>query len=71
MSVPKPPMRSYVNADSVEYRCPCGAALEGEGDILTPFIAKHRPHTNGRCIETITADGERFCAPRKPRTFKL
>lgn len=74
MSAPtkrKLPMRAFLNADSVEYQCPCGASVVGEDAPVTRFVAAHRDHTNGKCIETVTADGARFVVPGKPRTFTL
>lgn len=64
------PMRSFVNADSVDYRCPCGDSFEGEGDAVQRFIDAHKAHSNGKCVETITPSGMRFLAPGT-RTFKL
>ena len=69
----KKPMTSSVDADSVTYYCPCGESVTGEGEIITTFIKRHKSHTNGECIETITDDGARYISIQdgRERTFKL
>lgn len=48
---------ALVNRDSVEVFCPCGASIEGEGNIISEFKKKHAAHTDGTYSETITSDG--------------
>jgi len=62
------PMRLFMNLDSVDVRCPCGASVSGEGEPIERFIKDHKAHTNGFCEETVTADGARAYQPPGPRT---
>ncbi len=66
----KKPFESIVNADDVEFTCPCGDFIQGEGEDILDFIKEHKSHTNGKCYETISSDGARFISPQK-RTYKI
>ena len=57
-------MRVFVNMDSVLYVCPCGASEEGEGDVIGRFVTRHRDHTDGTAVDTVTDDGMRAYAVR-------
>lgn len=66
------PMQLFVNLDSVEVRCPCGDSAMGEGEPISRFFRCHKPHTNGKCVESTTADGARaYASPPPPETFDL
>ena len=54
MAKKKKPMRLLVLLDWCDYTCPCGATLSmrftSEAEAKA-WVAAHKPHTNGRCVE--------------------
>ena len=47
-------------------------SLEGDGSAgweqVKPWLSEHKPHTDGKCDETVTDDGAR-CLSEKPPTI--
>jgi hypothetical protein len=64
----KNPMKSFCDFDSVTFTCPCGESITGEGLAISEFIHRHKKHTNGKCVDTITDDGMRAFSTDIPRT---
>ena len=62
------PMQIFANYDSVDVKCPCGASISGEGTSISVFIDAHKPHTNGKCVNTCTDDGAR-AYDKKPKPY--
>lgn len=70
------PMRSLVLLDWCDYTCPCGDTLStrfaGEDEVRA-WIKRHKPHTNGKCVERWdAADTLRVMSEVPPdREYKL
>ena len=60
MSKRKEPFQMTVDVDDCTVTCPCGASVTGEGIPITQFVKKHLPHTNGRCVEQLTAKATNY-----------
>jgi hypothetical protein len=69
----KKPFAAFLYADWVTWKCPCGQEVTGEGNVIHEFIRQHVPHTNKKCVETLTDDGARFVTwgKRRVRTFTV
>jgi hypothetical protein len=54
------PMRCGIDLDWCTYTCPCGenfCTRRKSDNETNAWIAIHRPHTDGTCLEHTTADG--------------
>jgi hypothetical protein len=52
------PMFATVGLDDVTLSCPCGESFCGEGESVAVWKSHHKQHTNGKCVEIITASGQ-------------
>ncbi len=71
---PLPDMQVYADLDSSTFHCPCGAQFVNSMSSfgLDDWLAVHKPHTSGKGVQTVTADGMRaYGSPQPAHTFEL